>query len=306
MDFLPAVPLSFIPFHLGLGGIAVNESGTSFASVAFHSHCVYIYRVDGSGLCTADAVVVGTAGESGFADGQLNSPAFACFVRRNGVDTLLICDVGNDRVVEVTGSGVFVRAISVTKGSVPLGIAYCGIGDVIAVSLFNASTVELRQYESGALKPDVTIGTVRNGDAQLDNPRGVAFSPDGRYLLVADWGNHRVSKFTTASGGFVAHVVTLKAHGIKWPRDVLQCGDGRMFVTQEGCCASLVCVGEDGVTVKNIVFRGTSGDAVAPWSLSYSHTLSVLVVKACVGNVFLLRDAWNTSSRCAWLCAITG
>jgi hypothetical protein len=34
-------------------------------------------------------------------------------VHRDGVDTLLICDYGSDRVVEVTARGEFMRAIAV-------------------------------------------------------------------------------------------------------------------------------------------------------------------------------------------------
>jgi hypothetical protein len=75
-------------------------------------------------------------------------PAFACFVHRNGIDTLLICDGLNDRVVEVSASGLFLRAIAVRKGSYPYGVAERD--GVIAVSLHWAHGVLLLQYEPGA------------------------------------------------------------------------------------------------------------------------------------------------------------
>jgi hypothetical protein len=59
---------------------------------------------------------------------------------------------------------------------------------------------------------------------------------------------------------------------------------------------SVVCVGKDGVTVKN--------DIIPSVSLSYSPSLNGVVVKSLEGGVFLLRDAWMHSSRCAWLSAL--
>ena len=98
MNFRPAIPLSGFPAEKGSGGIAVNMDGTLLASVVSDQNCVYIYSVVDT---TADAVVVGATGTAGSGHGQLNNPRSACFVHRNGVDTLLIADFGNDRVVEV-------------------------------------------------------------------------------------------------------------------------------------------------------------------------------------------------------------
>jgi hypothetical protein len=317
MDLLPAIPLSRFSASDGSGGLAVNVHGNLFASVNRNHHCVYIYNAVDR---IADAVVVGTAGTCGSAHGLLNYPAMACFVHRNGVDTLLISDWANDRIVEVTARGDFRRAIKLKKGCMPFGVAYCGTGDVIAVSLNDAHAVVLLEYESGAVKPEVTIGSGarRIGDGQLYHPRGVTFMADGRYVLVADWGNDRVSKFSAASGAFIAHVATITANGISCPSDVLQYADGSIVVSQGYGSAdrSVVCVGEDGVTVGNIIIRIPSGaaskvssiftprlDACIPNSLSYSAMLNGVVVKTFSGDVFLLRSAWMSSSRCAWLAA---
>jgi hypothetical protein len=105
---------------------------------------------------TADAIVVGTPHTSGSAHGELYNPVSACFVHRDGVDTLLICDFGNDRIVEVAAGGVFLRAIALPERSRPCGIAERD--GVIAVSLFRKHAVVLLQYESGAVKLEVTIG----------------------------------------------------------------------------------------------------------------------------------------------------
>jgi DNA-binding beta-propeller fold protein YncE len=284
-SFLPPIPIP-IPSHVGYGGIAVNVDGTRFASVDSTAHCVYIYNATDR---TADPIIVGTAGTSGSAHGGFNHPTSACFVRREGVDTLLICDFGNNRVVEVTAGGVFLRAIALPEFGYPWGIAERD--GVIAVSLQWNHGVVLLQYESGAMKPEVAIGsgTGGNADGQLQNPMGVTFTADGRYILVADYSNHRVSKFSTDSGAFVAHVVS---NGISYPTDVLQCEDGSIVVAHDD---GVVCVGKDDATVPNIAISGN------PWSLSYSPSLNGVLVKCGDGSVFVLRDAWSHSLRCEWV-----
>jgi hypothetical protein len=297
----------------GDGCIAVNADASLISSLDNSQHCVRIYSVDGAAVSTVGPVIVGTVGVAGCADGQLSRPLYSCFAHRNGVDTLLICDCGNNRVVEVSVSGDFLRAIAV---SWPLGIAYCGVGDVIAVSQYDAHAVVLLQYESGAVKPEVTIGTGTrgSGDGQLYRPNGVAFTADGRFILVADCGNHRVSKFNAANGAFIAHVATNAVHGIEYPRGIVQCEDGIILVTitqwrDGGEHGSVVCVGADDETVQNIIIYSAAGCAFFPESLSYSPSLHGVVVKTVEreGEVllFLLRDAWMASSRRAWLCAVS-
>jgi DNA-binding beta-propeller fold protein YncE len=268
----------------------VNLDGTLFASVDCDAHCV---RIHNAANRTAAPTVVGTAGTAGGAHGELNCPTSACFVHRDGVDTLLIADCGNDRVVEVTARGEFMRAIALPGDSYPYGIAYNGTSDVIAVTLHFNHVVVLLQYKSGAVKPEVTIGsrTGGNADGQLHYPRGVTLTPDGRHILVADCWNYRVSKFSTDSGAFVAHVVS---NGIRCPTDVLQCEDGSIVVA---CAAGVVHVGKDGATVQNISIP-SGGD---PFSLSYSPSLNGVVVKCSDGRVFVLRDAWSHSLRCEWV-----
>ena len=65
------------------------------------------------------------AGRSGNKKGQLSFPGFACFVRRCGVHTVLICDTFNDRIVEISVSVHFIRHIAVDARGLPYGI---GIG----------------------------------------------------------------------------------------------------------------------------------------------------------------------------------
>ena len=309
MNFLPAIPLTCIPAHDARGGVAVNHDGSLFACV--NNHVVRMYSVDGAGQCAAVPVTLGTSGTAGFEHGQLhslmavpyyacNTPIVACFVHRNGMDTLLICDA-RFRVAEVTAGGVFVRGFSIDTeaDSWPCSIAYCGIGDAIAVTLYRVHAVVVLQYESGAVKREVSIGSRGLGgdaDGVLCHPRGASFTLDGRYLLVADTVNNRVSKFSSATGEFIAHVATRTANGISYPRSALQFEDGSIIVAyvSNGTCL-MTCVTEDD-GMKYIL---------GAWSATYSKSLKALVVTTLRGDIYLLRDAWLHSSRCAWLSAVT-
>jgi hypothetical protein len=301
MDFLPAVPMTSIPAYPGHGGIAVDSTGTLLANVETRDHCVRIYRVDAAGVClTTAAVVVGTPGTDGNADGLLHTPTFACFVHRNGLDTLLICDRGNDRLVEVTTDGAFLRGISVQKGGDLWGIAYCGISDVIAVSLESAHLVLLLDYVSGVAKPEGTIGsdTATDNNGELYSPMGVAFTADGLHLLVADCNNYRVGKFSTATGVWIADAATLTA-----PRDVLQLEDGTTLVLYSGGVYSLVCVTEDGEGLSRIALPALTGHAF-PYCFACCKSTNAVFVKTFYdGKIILLRDAFKSSSRAAWLSA---
>jgi DNA-binding beta-propeller fold protein YncE len=302
-----------LPFDTGIGGIAVNYDGTLFASVDKFRDCVYIYSLREP---TAAPVVFGAAGTDGNEDQELCNPTLACFVRRCGEDTLLVCDSGKDRVVEITASGLFLRALAVGSDTYPFGVAYCALRDVIAVSLNDAHAVVQLQYESGAVKPEATIGFLRTffgspfyrseGDGELDSPMGVAFTADGQHVLVVDVGNERVSKFSSVSGAFVAHV----ANGISsLGRDIVQCEDGIVIIQQGGdgedSSPGLVYVTDDGATAKNIIIPCASGGVFSPMALSYSFLLNGVVVKTVEGKAFGLRDAWTASSRCAWLSALS-
>jgi DNA-binding beta-propeller fold protein YncE len=162
-----------------------------------------------------------------------------------------------------------------------------------------ACVKKINQYESAAAKLEVTVSY----------PCGVTFTRDGRCILVADSCNDCVSKFCAANGAFIARVATRAANGIYCPTDVLLCEDGKSILVAQGGTygsidGSVVCVGEDGVTVKNIIIPCPGDGCVqAPCSFSYSVTLGV-VVKTRKGMVFLLGDAWMSSSRRAWLSAM--
>jgi hypothetical protein len=286
MHFLPAISLPSISGNGGCGGIAANADGTLIASVDSDSHCVDIFNVDRNG----PPVVYGTVGLVGCTRQRLNTPSSACFVNRSGTDTLLISDSFNDRLVEVTVSGLFLRAIALNKKSHPCGIAYSG--GVIAVALRHSHLVVLVEYETGVQKH--FVGTTH----RLWYPQRVTFTADGDYILVSESSAFRfgISRFCVANGAFVSS--GFPGYDLYPGHDFLQCEDGRYVIAHGSDCLSVKVWGADG------------GDAAVqeikllhPSAICYSPLFGGVVVKSSLGHVHLLRDAWEHSSRRAWLSA---
>lgn len=268
------------------GGVAVNADGTLFASADIFTHCVSIYAMDARG---GPPVIVGTPGRSGEVDAKFNSPDHLYFVHRHGVDSLLIVDGGNNRIVEVSARGEFMRAISIWD---PVRVAYCEVSDRIAISFWNDShPFQLLNYRT-----ELRVGKKRfwrSPSVKMCRPFGMGFYKKGRYILVADWGNHCVNMFCTHTGGFVSEFAS-KADGINWPRDVHVLDDGTVIVQQgfSGPC-SVVTFPPNGASETFVFGTGAFNSA-------YSSLLNGIVVKnSNDGSVFLLSDA---SSRLAWLC----
>ena len=287
--------LSFPNHESGSAGSAMNEDGTLFTIINWASCRVHMYTLDDKGACIGAPIMYGSAGS---ADEQLNDPQLACFARRGGVDTLLICDSGNDRVVEVSADGHFLRHIAVEAGSRPYGVAYCAQRDVIAVSLHYAHVVLLLQYVSGGgVLTTIGVPRVRGAaDGQLFGPIGLRFTADGARVVVADYYNYRVSMFNADDGTFIAHVAT-RANGtrpLSHPHDVWSCKDDGSVVVVED--KRVVRIRTDG-TVEVVL------DDCAPSSISCSPGLHGIVVTTRKGRVLLIRDAWMCSLRRAWVTA---
>jgi hypothetical protein len=100
-------------------------------------------------------------------------------------------------------------------------------------------------------------GRLGRGHDQLNMPLGLRFAVDGVGLVVADFGNNRVSMFNVEDGSFVRLVAT----GLASPRDVEECAGGWL----------VACIGSDSVEwvrdgVRDVVMGGgveSTGDGSA-------------------------------------------
>jgi hypothetical protein len=143
---------------------------------------------------------------------------------------LLLTDAGHDavHVIDVVGRAHvgYVAAPGTIAG--PRGVA--ARGSLVAISTWRGWLGDhvVRLFEgSGTSWTAVRVLGGGFGDpgrevGQLNEPAGLRFTADGTGLVVADWRNHRVSRFRVEDGTFVRHVAT----EVSCPMDVEECEGG--------------------------------------------------------------------------------
>jgi DNA-binding beta-propeller fold protein YncE len=177
-------------------GLVVTPDGRYVAVSYYREHCVRVYRLEADGT----VALLHTVGTKGDGPKQFNYPQRMCLTPAG---SLLVCELNNDRVQELAGLGEaepqHVRFISVIcVRSIALH------DDMLAVGT-DRSTIELLSYASGALI--LSIGAWGRGPGQIcDGCEGLRFTPDGQFIVAAEYGNQRLSVFRVSDGGFVKHI----------------------------------------------------------------------------------------------------
>lgn len=145
-----------------------------------------------------------------------------------------ITDSGNDRIQKFTADGKFVAAWGSTGAAVgrlrrPMHVRL-GPGGVLYVAEYLNDRIQvftLAGTPVGLLVADTTSST-----SALDAPGGVAVSPDGREVWIADFYHHRVAVFTRE--GRYLRQVGAPGRGIRgklhYPTDVVFGPDGTAYV----------------------------------------------------------------------------
>jgi tripartite motif-containing protein 71 len=123
----------------------------------------------GAGAATTPLSSFGSLGPGA---GQLNQPTG---IAVDSAGTVYVADKYNDRIVEFTAGGSFIRAIGWGVSNITASLQVC--------------------------TSNCQAGIRGSGAGQLDRPTGISLGPNG-VLYVADTYNHRVSEFTPA-GVFV-------------------------------------------------------------------------------------------------------
>lgn len=245
---------------------------------------MHIYRLDTAGQCIGDSVVFG----------DIPGISSVCFTLRNGVETVLVLDLRFQRIVEIDLNGVLIRHIELGTGIRAVGgLAFCGTQDLIAVSSFWPSDVFIINYSG----EEVTrVGGFGHRDGELCGPLGVSFTADGLYLLVADNGNNRVSKFRALDGTFITH---LAIGAVFRPMQVSEYEDGLLVVGRHEKHPS---IGLFLVGTGNPIFTYKEDDNISYCEAFVFASSGKIAVNSC-GVLFFLSDIWSTSDRAAWVCA---
>jgi len=219
------------------------------------------------------------AGPGQFNLGQFNMSSKLCITPR---DTLLVADFGNQRVQEVTFSGVHIGDI----GAGVFGEGICGIAcndELIVVTKYGGFTpnrVLVFNYSTGELLRQ--FAAHGSGDGQIGRSTGVRFTPDNQHIIVVDtYDNNRLSTFTV-DGVFVKHIgVGVLGGG---PCDVDFTADGCIIVAD--CRNHRVCIfAADGAMTSSWGSKGTSdGQFEYPTALAVSGG-KLLVLDAYTARV---------------------
>jgi|GEM_PF-1879651 len=111
---------------------------------------------------------------------------------------------------------------------------------MIVVGNYLSGTISLLQYDSqiGELVPYTYFGGLGAEPWQLNKPQGITIDPTSNDILIADSGNHRISRWHINEEGVAGLVEVFgklgDAHGeFHTPTDIAATRDGRFYITDQ-------------------------------------------------------------------------
>jgi len=177
----------------GTYGLVFTPDGSRLVVTNTYSSTLQVLGIAGDTI-THQA----TYGSSGAGDGQFNM-AFGIAI--NGDGTRIVTAESNGARIQVFGLDGSTITHQVTyngTGSAPgvftsaSGVAINREGTLIAISELHAHRVRLLGISGNTITHLSTYGSFGTGDQNLHYPMDVAFSPDGKYLAIADAYHHRI------------------------------------------------------------------------------------------------------------------
>jgi DNA-binding beta-propeller fold protein YncE len=170
--------------------------------------------------------------------------------------------------------------VSAGRRVVPTGLDVDSYGRVAVSDAGNHQIILFNSY----LSVELSFGSYGSHPGQFDDPQGVAFTPDGGFL-VTDTGNKRVQLFD-AGGKFIAAVPSGDSTPLVKPRRAVVDKDGSIYVADPGAGRVFV-FGSDGVLVRAIVPAGAS--KFRPTDIDVDPAGSIYVTDAATASLFVFR-----------------
>ncbi|EOD20530.1 hypothetical protein EMIHUDRAFT_65371, partial [Emiliania huxleyi CCMP1516] len=226
---------------------AASPDGSAVFVADYSNH--KIRRVE---VATGEVTTLAGSGEFGDADGVGDAAEFysptGIAISPDGA--LFVTDLDNDKIrrVEVATGAVTTLAGGGGAGDAdgmgdaaqfyhPYGVAISPDGGALFVTHFHNHKLRRVEVATGAVTTLAGGGTMGSADgvgdaAQFYNPSGIAISPDGGALFVADYGNHKIRRVEVATG----EVTTLAGSGADGDADGV--GDAAQFSYPNGISIS--------------------------------------------------------------------
>ena len=221
-------------------------------------------------------------------------------------------NLSGNHLLEITTTGMHVRAIELEAFHSAWGLAYSSHGDVIAMSQWpggGLARIALLNYVSGAVVRYIDMLDGRRL-SYVPKPFGLCLSADGARVLCADFNNNRVSVHSTRDGEFMSDILVSIS-----PLDVLLEADGSVIVSGHNNCTGGSYNGGSEPPSSSILYTegGDRKHNVHPIPMSLARLgdnsvcwLSQLSQLSHGADLVIIRCMWATSTRATWIASLCG
>ncbi|MBP2681132.1 MAG: cell surface protein [Candidatus Krumholzibacteriota bacterium] len=163
---------------------------------------------------------------------------------------------------------------------VPSGLDVDSYGRVAVSDAGSHQVILFNSY----LEVELSFGSYGSHAGQFDEPQGVAFMPDGGFL-VTDTGNKRVQLFD-AGGKFIAVVPSGESTPLVKPRRSVADKNGNLYVA-DPAAGRVFVFGSDGVLVRAVVPAGST--RFRPTDIDVDPAGAIYVTDAATASLLVFR-----------------
>jgi len=274
-------------------GVAFNHNGSRFVVSDTDNNRIQVFGISGSTI--THQVSFGALGSG---NGQFNKPCGVSFSPDGA--RLVVADMNNHRI-QVLGIAGNTISHQVSYGDVgggsgqfrfPYGVAFSPEGGRLAVVDKNNFRVQVMGIAGNVITHQVSYGAKGgSGDGQFRAPRGVAYSPDGRRLIIAEYDNHRV-QLLAIDGKSVTHIASFGEFGSGAGQfyqpfgGVAYSPDGKTVAVADTTNDRIALLGVDGASITFKATFGVPGSGDGALSRPYGVAFSPDGLRLAVSDAY--------------------